>query len=119
MTTYAALLRGINVGGGKRVPMPELRDVLAGLGHTGIATHLQSGNAVFRSDSEDADALGLAPGSRLLTGRSYDSWDGLSAGLFAPLAAGGSVVLCRHLGQLDAAGLAERTRSERVTNTAV
>ncbi|EGE44118.1 TIGR03089 family protein [Streptomyces griseus] len=68
---------------------------------------------------EDADALGLAPGSRLLTGRSYDSWDGLSAGLFAPLAAGGSVVLCRHLGQLDAAGLAERTRSERVTNTAV
>ncbi|MCC8477842.1 DUF1697 domain-containing protein [Streptomyces globisporus] len=59
-TTYAALLRGINVGGSKKVPMPELRDVLAGLGHTGIATHLQSGNAVFRSDSEDADALAAA-----------------------------------------------------------
>ncbi|SCG07675.1 Uncharacterized conserved protein, DUF1697 family [Streptomyces sp. Ncost-T6T-2b] len=59
-TTYAALLRGINVGGGKKVPMPELRDVLAGLGHTGIATHLQSGNAVFRSDNEDADALATA-----------------------------------------------------------
>lgn len=57
MTTYAALLRGINVGGSKRVPMPELRDVLAGLGHTAIATHLQSGNAVFRSDSEDERAL--------------------------------------------------------------
>ncbi|MGC5536061.1 TIGR03089 family protein [Streptomyces sp. SR-10] len=68
---------------------------------------------------EDADALGLVPGSRLLTGRTYDTWEGLSAGLFAPLAAGGSVVLCRHLGQLDAGGLAKRTESERVTNTAV
>jgi uncharacterized protein (TIGR03089 family) len=68
---------------------------------------------------EDAVELGLAPGSRLLTGRTYDNWDGLSAGLFAPLAAGGSVVLCRHLGQLDEDGLAKRVESERVTNTAV
>ncbi|MFE7142275.1 DUF1697 domain-containing protein [Streptomyces sp. NPDC057644] len=59
-TMYAALLRGINVGGGKRVPMPELRTVLAELGHTAIATHLQSGNAVFRSDSDDEDALAAA-----------------------------------------------------------
>ncbi|MGY4906577.1 TIGR03089 family protein [Streptomyces sp. 900116325] len=68
---------------------------------------------------EDAVDLGLTPGSRLLTGRTYDSWDGLSAGLFAPLAAGGSVVLCRHLGQLGEDGLAKRVESERVTNTAV
>jgi uncharacterized protein (TIGR03089 family) len=68
---------------------------------------------------EDAVELGLTPGSRLLTGRTYDSWDGLSAGLFAPLAAGGSVVLCRHLGRLDEDGLAKRIESERVTNTAV
>ncbi len=52
-------------------------------------------------------------------GRTYDTWEGLSAGLFAPLAAGGSVVLCRHIGQLDADGLAKRVESERVTNTAV
>ncbi|MFD9428164.1 MULTISPECIES: TIGR03089 family protein [unclassified Streptomyces] len=68
---------------------------------------------------EDAAALGLAPGSRLLTGHTYDSWEGLGAGLFAPLAAGGSVVLCRHLGQLGEDGLAKRVESERVTNTAV
>ncbi|MFD9500246.1 TIGR03089 family protein [Streptomyces sp. NPDC060035] len=68
---------------------------------------------------EDAAELGLAPGSRLLTGRTYDSWEGLSAGLFAPLAAGGSVVLCRHLGRLDENGLAKRVESERVTSTAV
>ncbi len=59
-TTYAALLRGINVSGSKRVPMPELRTVLTELGHTGIATHLQSGNAVFRSGSDDEDALAAA-----------------------------------------------------------
>lgn len=68
---------------------------------------------------EDAAELGLGPGSRLLTGRTYDTWEGLSAGLFAPLAAGGSVVLCRHLDQLDADGLAKRVESERITGTAV
>ncbi|WP_411081211.1 DUF1697 domain-containing protein [Streptomyces sp. cmx-18-6] len=56
-TTYAALLRGINVSGHKKVPMPELRTVLGELGHTRIATHLQSGNAVFQSDGEDEGAL--------------------------------------------------------------
>ncbi|GGZ26435.1 TIGR03089 family protein [Streptomyces nitrosporeus] len=68
---------------------------------------------------EDAAELGLLPGSRLLTGRTYDDWAGLSAGLFAPLAAGASVVLCRHLGQLDEDGLAARIESERVTGRAV
>ncbi|MEU9492317.1 TIGR03089 family protein [[Kitasatospora] papulosa] len=68
---------------------------------------------------EDAAELGLGPGSRLLTGRTYDTWEGLSAGLFAPLAAGGSVVLCRHLDRLDADGLARRVESERITGTAV
>ncbi|MEE1808305.1 TIGR03089 family protein [Streptomyces sp. BE133] len=68
---------------------------------------------------EDAAALGLTAGSRLLTGRTYDTWEGLSAGLFAPLVTGGSVVLCRHLGQLGEDGLAKRIESERVTNTAV
>ncbi|MER7854883.1 TIGR03089 family protein [Streptomyces bacillaris] len=67
----------------------------------------------------DAGARGLVPGSRLLTGHPYDTWEGLSTGLFAPLAAGGSVVLCRHLGQLGADGLAKRVESERATGTAV
>ncbi|MEU5163407.1 DUF1697 domain-containing protein [Streptomyces sp. NPDC020875] len=58
MTTgYAALLRGINVGGHRKVPMAELREVLEGLGHGGVATYLQSGNAVFTSSGGDEDAL--------------------------------------------------------------
>ncbi|MEU5811284.1 TIGR03089 family protein [Streptomyces sp. NPDC047718] len=66
---------------------------------------------------KDAAKLGLEPGSRVLSGLGYDTWDGLSAGLFAALAAGGSVVLCRHLDQLPAEGLAQRTEAERVTHT--
>jgi uncharacterized protein (DUF1697 family) len=54
--TYAVLLRGINVGGNNRVPMAELRACLEGLGGTGVATYLQSGNAVVTTDL-DGDAL--------------------------------------------------------------
>ncbi|MEU8437825.1 DUF1697 domain-containing protein [Streptomyces sp. NPDC029216] len=54
---YAALLRGINVGGKKKVPMAELRSVLEGLGHGDVQTYLQSGNAVFSSTGQDPAAL--------------------------------------------------------------
>jgi uncharacterized protein (DUF1697 family) len=47
MPTFVALLRGVNVGKAKRVPMSELRALLSGLGYTGVATLLNSGNAVF------------------------------------------------------------------------
>jgi uncharacterized protein (DUF1697 family) len=57
MTTYAALLRGINVGGSKKVPMAQLRTLLEGLGHGSVTTYLQSGNAVFESDHGDEDSL--------------------------------------------------------------
>ncbi|MFF7335674.1 DUF1697 domain-containing protein [Streptomyces sp. NPDC008150] len=59
MTTYAALLRGINVGGAKKVPMAELRALLSSLGHEDVRTHLQSGQAVFSTDraADEPDAL--------------------------------------------------------------
>ncbi|MFF7352647.1 MULTISPECIES: DUF1697 domain-containing protein [Streptomyces] len=57
MTTYAALLRGINVGGSKKVPMADLRALLTGLGHTGVRTHLQSGQAVFTTGRGDEESL--------------------------------------------------------------
>lgn len=49
MQTFIALLRGINVGKAKRVPMAELRDLLTGLGYADVATLLNSGNVVFRA----------------------------------------------------------------------
>jgi uncharacterized protein (DUF1697 family) len=45
--TFIALLRGINVGGHNKIPMPELRSVSAELGWGEVQTYIQSGNLVF------------------------------------------------------------------------
>jgi uncharacterized protein (DUF1697 family) len=42
-----ALLRGVNVGGAKRVPMADLRKIVEALGYTDVRTLLNSGNVVF------------------------------------------------------------------------
>jgi uncharacterized protein (DUF1697 family) len=57
MTRYVALLRGINVGGRNRVAMADLRQVAESLGHTEVATYIQSGNLVFTGSDENAIAL--------------------------------------------------------------
>jgi uncharacterized protein (DUF1697 family) len=44
---FVALLRGVNVGKAKRLPMAGLRSLLTGLGYKQITTLLNSGNAVF------------------------------------------------------------------------
>jgi uncharacterized protein (DUF1697 family) len=49
---YVVLLRGVNVGGNHRVPKDELRAALESLGFRDIVTYINSGNAVFTSDSE-------------------------------------------------------------------
>jgi len=77
---------------------------------------LTAGEVLERARAEAA-ALGLAPGSRVLSGLPYDDWPGLAAGLLAPLAAGASVVLCRHLDQAGPGTLERRRREERVTHT--
>jgi len=56
-TTYAALLRGINVGGSRKVPMADLRTLMEGLGHDGVRSYLQSGQAVFTADHGDEESL--------------------------------------------------------------
>jgi uncharacterized protein (DUF1697 family) len=44
-----ALIRGINVGRGKRISMTDLRGLIGGLGSTHVRTLLNSGNVLFRS----------------------------------------------------------------------
>lgn len=56
MPTFVALLRGINVGKAKRVPMAELRSLLEGLGHGEVRTLLNSGNAAFTHSGVSAAA---------------------------------------------------------------
>lgn len=56
-TIYVALLRGINVGGHRRITMDELRREFAAAGCRAVETYIQSGNVVFAADEPDADAL--------------------------------------------------------------
>ncbi|GAA3731906.1 DUF1697 domain-containing protein [Streptomyces tremellae] len=55
-TSYAVLLRGIDVSGSTQVPMAGLRETLGGLGLEAVRTRLRSGNAVFRTPGDDRPA---------------------------------------------------------------
>jgi uncharacterized protein (DUF1697 family) len=54
MKTFIALLRGINVGGNKSVPMAQLRELCAGLGWKNVQTYINSGNIVFSANGKPA-----------------------------------------------------------------
>lgn len=49
---HVLLLRGINLGARRRVPMARLREVLTSAGYEDVRTHLQSGNVVLTSPSD-------------------------------------------------------------------
>jgi len=49
---YIALLRGINVGGNRKVEMKRLKHLFESLGYTNVATYLNSGNVIFESNKK-------------------------------------------------------------------
>lgn len=57
MTVWIALLRGINVGGHRKVPMAELKAMADELGLEDAVTYVQSGNLVFRASEADRAAV--------------------------------------------------------------
>lgn len=57
MNTYIALLRGINVGGHKKIKMADLKETLIAAGFKNVVTYIQSGNVVFKDASEDMGML--------------------------------------------------------------
>ena len=59
VTTFAALLRGINVGGRNSIPMADLRASLTSCGLEDVSTYIQSGNIVFRTAGEAASVVKL------------------------------------------------------------
>src|SRR5471032_1500211 len=60
MSGCIALIRGINVGRGKRVAMSDLRDLVVDLGHTNVRTLLNSGNVLFQSKRPSVAKIGTA-----------------------------------------------------------
>jgi uncharacterized protein (DUF1697 family) len=57
VTSYVALLRGVNVGGRALVAMSDLRTMLAELGFDDVQSLLQSGNLVFRGGARKPEQL--------------------------------------------------------------
>ncbi len=49
MPIYVSMLRGINVGGHKRIKMDQLRRSFEDLGFEQVQTYIQSGNVVFKA----------------------------------------------------------------------
>ncbi|MQA83040.1 MAG: DUF1697 domain-containing protein [Streptosporangiales bacterium] len=54
MPRYAVLLRGVNLGGHKKVSMADLRELLSGLGYRDVRTLLNSGNVVLAAEADPA-----------------------------------------------------------------
>jgi len=72
MTRYAALLRGVNVGG-INLKMAEVKAVFEGLGLSNVKTVLASGNVLFHTDLSAAEVKPLiekALGERF----GYEAW---------------------------------------------
>ena len=57
MKTYIALLKGINVGGHKKVPMADLRELLTKSWFENVQTYIQSGNVILQSSKSDISVI--------------------------------------------------------------
>jgi uncharacterized protein (DUF1697 family) len=55
MAVHVAMLRGINLGPRRRVPMAELRELLTEAGYANVRTYVQSGNIVLAGPAKAAD----------------------------------------------------------------
>lgn len=53
MNQYIVLLKGINVGGNKKVPMAELRELLTHAGFHEVQTYIQSGNVILKTKEKN------------------------------------------------------------------
>jgi uncharacterized protein (DUF1697 family) len=60
MTRHIALLRGINVGGHKKVPMADLRRALEEAGFEDVKTYVQSGNVALTAKEKSPGKVGKA-----------------------------------------------------------
>lgn len=53
MVKYISILRGINVGGKRKILMADLKDLYSQLGFENIITYIQSGNVIFTAPTSE------------------------------------------------------------------
>lgn len=54
---YVALLRGINVGGNRKIEMKKLKQIFEDLDFRNVSTYINSGNVIFESEEENKNIL--------------------------------------------------------------
>ncbi len=57
MQNYIVLLRGINVGGHRKLPMQTLRNLLSNNAYQNVRTYIQSGNVFLESEEKDSTKI--------------------------------------------------------------
>ena len=57
MTTYISILRGINVGGNRKILMADLKNIYSDLKFKNIRTYIQSGNVIFDSPNTNENSI--------------------------------------------------------------
>ena len=55
MNKRIAILRGINVGGKRKILMADLKSMCEKLELKNVKTYIQSGNLIFNSDRQNSD----------------------------------------------------------------
>ena len=55
LTTYISMLRGINVGGARKILMKDLKALYEELGFQKVITYIQSGNVIFQAVDQMTD----------------------------------------------------------------
>src|SRR5579871_5203913 len=58
MPVLISLLRGVNLGGHRKVKMDDLRAIYESLGFQNVVTYINSGNVLFKTKSRDLKRLG-------------------------------------------------------------
>ncbi len=66
MPIYICMLRGINVGGHRRIKMAQLRKSFEALGFEQVQTYIQSGNVVFKTGRTSPAGLSKRIEERIL-----------------------------------------------------
>lgn len=57
MNTYITLLKGINVGGHKKIPMAELKELFSKSGYENVQTYIQSGNVILQTPDQSREKI--------------------------------------------------------------
>jgi uncharacterized protein (DUF1697 family) len=73
MPAYIAMLRGINISGHKSMKMGDLRALCSRLGFQNVETHVQSGNIVFQTTTENPATLSKRISETILKSFGFDA----------------------------------------------